>query len=68
MADTLYKQLGGYDAIAAVADNKGMGITESDLVVFATHVVATLDAFKVPDRERGEVLGFVESLKKDIVD
>ena len=121
MADTLYARLGGYDAIAAVADNllprlmgdpqlarfwqnraadsvrrekqllidflcaaaggplyyvgrdmktshKGMGINESDWLVFSKHVAATLDAFKVPERERGEVIGFVESLKKDIVE
>jgi crotonobetainyl-CoA hydratase len=48
--------------------HQGMGITESDWLVFTKHVVATFDAFKVPERERGEVLSFVESLKKDIVD
>jgi hemoglobin len=121
MADSLYKRLGGYDAIAAVADNllprltgdarlarfwahrpddsvrrekqllidflcasaggplyyvgrdmktshRGMGVSEQDWQVFLGHVNATLDAFKVPTQEKSEVLGFVESLKKDIVD
>ena len=32
------------------------------------HVNATLDAFKVPPTERGEVVAFVQSLKRDIVE
>jgi hemoglobin len=121
MAETLYQRLGGYDAIAAVADNllprlmgdpqlgrfwkhrgedgvrrekqllidylcasaggplyyvgrematshRGMGINEQDWQVFMGHVNATLDHFKVPPREKGEVLTFVESLKKQIVE
>jgi hemoglobin len=121
MADTLYKRLGGYDAIAAVADNllprlmgdsqlgrfwkhrgddgvrrekqllidylcaaaggplyyvgrdmktshRGMGITERDWQIFLGHLTATLDHFKVPPTEKSEVLGFVESLKKDVVE
>lgn len=121
MAQTLYKRLGGYDAIAAVADDllprlaadpqlgrfwkhraedsvrrekqllvdflsasaggplyyvgrdmktshRGMGINEQDWHVFLGHVNATLDHFKVPSQEKSEVLGFVDSLKKDIVE
>jgi hemoglobin len=118
---TLYSRLGGYDAIAAVADDllprlmadtrlgrfwqhrgedgvrrekqllidflcasaggplyyrgrdmatvhRGMRISESDWTIFLNHVNATLDKFAVPARERGEVLAFLESLKKDIVE
>jgi hemoglobin len=118
---TLYARLGGYDAIAAVADDllprlmadaqlgrfwqhrgedgvrrekqllidflcasaegplyytgrdmatahRGMGINESDWARFLTHVQATLNKFAVPAREREEALGFIESLKKDIVE
>jgi hemoglobin len=121
MGDTLYARLGGYDGIAAVADDllprltsdpqlgrfwahrgadgvrrekqllidflcasaggplyyvgrdmkvshKGMGITESDWQAFTGHVKATLDYFKVPPTERAEVLAFVESTKRDIVE
>jgi len=121
MADTLYKRLGGYDAIVAVADNllprlmgdpqlgrfwkhrgddgvrrekqllidylcaaaggplyyvgrdmktshRGMGIDERDWQIFLGHVNATLDFFKIPPAEKSEVLGFVESLKKDVVE
>jgi hemoglobin len=120
-ASTLYTRLGGYDAIAAVADDLlprlmsdpqlgrfwthraedsvrrekqllidflcssaegplyytgrdmatshgGMGISASDWEVFLRHVNATLDTFQVPERERGEVLAFVESTKADIVE
>ena len=121
MADTLYHRLGGYDAIAAVADDllprltgdpelarfwkhrpadsirrekqllvdylcscaggplfyvgrdmktshKGMGISDSDWQRFIGHVHETLGKFAVPARERGEVLAFIEGLKKDIID
>ena len=124
MADqtaTLYARLGGYDAIAAVADDllprliadaqlgrfwkhreddgvrrekqllvdflcasaggplyytgrdmatahRGMRISASDWSIFLGHVNATLDRFAVPPRERAEVLGFIESTKKQIVE
>jgi hemoglobin len=118
---SLYKRLGGYDAIAAVTDDfigrlatdkslqrffaghskdslgrirqlvvdqlcaatggpcvyigrdmktshQGMGISEADWNTAANHLVATLDKFKVPEREKNEVLGAVSSFKKDIVE
>ena len=120
-APSLYARLGGYDAIAAVANDllprlegdpllgrfwqhrgddgvarekqllidylaasaggpmyytgrdmktahRGMGITSADWDAFTGHLVATLDAFAVPERERGEVLAFIESTKGDIVE
>ena len=48
--------------------HKGMKISEADWTAFFSHVNATLDAFKLPPTERGEVVGFVQSLKKDIVE
>lgn len=118
---TLYARLGGYDAIAAVADDllprlmsdpllarfwanraadsirrekqllidflcssaggplyytgrdmtmshKGMGISAQDWDAFIGHVHATLNKFAVPARERGDALGFIESLKANIVE
>lgn len=120
-AATLYARHGGYDAIAAVADDllprlmsdpllarfwanraadsvrrekqllidflcsstggplyytgrdmstshKGMGISARDWDAFIGHVRATPDKFAVPAGERREVLGFIESLKADIVE
>ena len=48
--------------------HKGMGITESDWNAAAAHLVATLDKFKVPEKEKNELLGAVSSFKKDIVE
>ena len=46
----------------------GLGITNADWDAAAKHLVATLDKFKVPEKEKGEILAFVTSLKKDIVE
>jgi hemoglobin len=46
----------------------GMGISGGDWDVFLGHARATLDHFGVGERERGEVLAFLESLKGDIVE
>lgn len=117
---SLYKRLGGYDALAAVTDDfigrlatdkqlsrffvghstdslhrirqlivdqlcavtggpcfyigrsmkashQGLGITESDWQVTVARLIETLDKFKVPEKEKGEVLALVSSLKTDIV-
>jgi hemoglobin len=48
--------------------HKGMGISESDWRTFVGHLEATLDSFKVPASERGAVLAFVDSTKRDIVE
>lgn len=46
----------------------GLGITNSQWDAAAKHLVASLDKFNVPEKEKGEVLAFVTSLKKDIVE
>ncbi len=48
--------------------HKGMGISESDWSIFLGHLHATLEAFKVPQTERDEVVAFIQSTKKDIVE
>ena len=118
---TLYKRLGGYDALAAVTDDflarlstdasfgrffvghstdsikrirqhivdqlcaatggpcayigrdmksshAGLGIGEKDWDGSGKHLVATLDKFNVPVKEKDEVLAMVGTLKKDIVE
>lgn len=120
-ANTLYKRLGGYDALAAVTDDfigrlaaepamakffsghstdskqrlrqhvvdflcvatggpciykgrdmktahAGLGIAEADWNVGVKHLTATLDKFKVPAKEKDEVLAAVSGVKKDIVE
>jgi hemoglobin len=117
---SLYKRLGGYDAIAAVTDDflgrlasgpqlgrfftghstdsikrirgevvdflcvatggpctysgrdmktshTGLKITEEDWDIAVKDLVATLDKFKVPAKEKNDVLSAVASLKGDIV-
>jgi hemoglobin len=46
----------------------GLGITSADWDASAKHLVASLDKFKVPAQEKSELLAFVTTLKKDIVD
>ena len=48
--------------------HKGMKISESDWAAFLEHLNATLEAFKVPRAERNEVVAFVQSTKRDIVE
>ena len=46
----------------------GLGITSDDWDASAKHLVESLDKFKVPQAEKDELLAFVSTLKKDIVD
>ena len=48
--------------------HKGMKIGESDWSSFLGHLNATLEAFKVPQPERDQVIAFVQSTKPDIVE
>jgi len=46
----------------------GMGISQADWEVFLRHTRAMLAQFGVGEREQGEVLGFLDTLKGDIVE
>lgn len=46
----------------------GLGITESDWQLTVNHLVASLDKFKVPEKEKNEFLALASSLKADIVE
>jgi len=48
--------------------HKGLGITEAEWDAAAKHLVAALDKYKVPETEKNELLSFVVSQKKDIVE
>ena len=120
-APSLYKRVGGYDAIAAVTDDfigrlasdkvlnrflvglsdnskahlrqmvvdqlcaatggpclylgrdmktahKGLGITGNDWDLAVKHLVGTLEKFKVPQKEKDELLAAVSAMKADIVE
>jgi hemoglobin len=45
----------------------GMGITDADFNALVEDLVATLDKFKVPEKEKSELLGALAPMKKDIV-
>ena len=45
----------------------GLNITENDWSAMVKHLVATLDKFKVPEKEKSDVLGALGGLKGDIV-
>ena len=46
----------------------GLGITESDWQLTVKHLTATFDKFKVPEKERQQVIELFSTLKKDIVE
>ena len=48
--------------------HKGMGIDGADWQALIGHMVGVMDSFKVPDGEQKEVLGLLNSLKRDIVE
>lgn len=45
----------------------GLNITEADWETSVKHLIATLDKFKVPAKEKSEVLQAIAGLKGDIV-
>jgi len=71
LIDFLCSSAGGplyYTGRDMKTSHKGMKISESDWSAFLGHVAATLEAFKVPQAERDEVIAFVQSTKPDIVE
>lgn len=46
----------------------GLGITENEWQASAKHLTASLDRYKVPAKEKDEVIAFVNTTKKDIVE
>jgi len=50
------------------AAHQGMGISEGNWNAAAGHLTATLEKFRVPEKEKNEVLGAISSFKNDIVE
>ena len=48
--------------------HQGMGIKEADFNALVEDLVAALDQFKVPDKEKDELLGLLAPMKGDIVE
>ena len=71
LIDFLCSSAGGplyYTGRDMKTSHKGMKISESDWSAFLGHLNATLEAFHVPRAERDEVVAFVQSTKRDIVE
>lgn len=45
----------------------GMGVSNADFDALVEDLVATLDKFKVPQKEKGELLAVLGPMRKDIV-
>ena len=50
------------------ASHAGLGITGAEWTAAVNHLVASLDKFKVPMKEKDELLAIASSLKTDIVE
>ena len=50
------------------ATHAGMGVSSSDFDALVGDLVATLNKFKVPEREKNELLGALGPMKSDIVE
>jgi len=48
--------------------HRGMGITSAAFDALVEDLVKTLNKFKVPEKEKGELLGALGPMKKDIVE
>ena len=71
IVDFLCEAIGGpiiYRGRDMKTSHEGLRISEREWDIFVVHVVATLDHFSVPEREKQEFLECAGSLKGDIVE
>jgi hemoglobin len=57
-----------YAGLSMKAAHENMGVTGAQFDALVGDLVKTLDKFHVPEREKGELLGALAPLKKDIVE
>lgn len=57
-----------YDGQTMKAAHKNMGVTQGEFGALVEDLVATLDKFNVPAKEKGELLGALGPLGPDIVE
>ena len=57
-----------YTGNSMKAAHHDMGVTQGEFGALVEDLVATLDKFKVPDKEKGELLGALGPLGPDIVE
>jgi hemoglobin len=71
LIDFLAHNAGGplyYTGREMLLSHKGMKISQSDWDAFIGHLEATLDSFNLPEQERSDVLGFIDTTRADIVE
>ncbi len=71
VVDQLCQATGGpcvYKGRDMKTTHTGIGISEAEWTTSVGHLVATLDKFKVPQKEKDELLALVSTLKADIVE
>lgn len=57
-----------YTGLTMKQSHKNMGVTQGEFGALVENLVATLDKFKVPDKEKGELLAALGPLGPDIVE
>ncbi|MFN0278043.1 MAG: group I truncated hemoglobin [Pyrinomonadaceae bacterium] len=57
-----------YTGLSMKASHKKMGTTQGEFNALVEDLVKTLDKFKVPEKEKGELLAALGPLAKDIVE
>lgn len=57
-----------YTGRSMKATHAGMGVTSDDFNALVGDLVATLNKFKVPEREKNELLGALGPMKGDIIE
>jgi hemoglobin len=57
-----------YTGRSMKATHAGMGVSNADFNALVGDLVATLNKFNVPEREKNELLGALGPMKKDIVE
>ena len=71
LVEQLCQATGGpctYTGRSMKATHAGMGVSSSDFDALVGDLVATLNKFKVPEREKNELLGALGPMKGDIVE
>ena len=71
LIDFLCSSAGGpmyYTGRDMKTSHRGMKISDRDWSAFMGHLNATLEAFRVPQAERDEVIAFIQSTKAEIVE
>ena len=71
LVDYMCHKAGGplyYTGRDMLTTHKGMGIDDADWTALLANLDITLEEFSVPDAERHDVVGFIQSLKADIVE